>query len=81
MQDFWLPLIVGLILGWLIEWVIDWWFWRRTNAALRAENNHLRQQLSALQSPPVQETTAVPPPAPQKTTRVKVKKSQSLKGT
>ncbi len=47
MQQIWLALIIGLILGWIIEWLIDWRYWRKSIAALRAENAELRRQLAA----------------------------------
>ncbi len=57
MQQIWLALIIGLILGWIIEWLIDWRYWRRSIAALRAENAELRRQLAAYAAAPA----AIPP--------------------
>jgi hypothetical protein len=57
MQQIWLALLVGLILGWVIEWLIDWRYWRRSVAALRAENAELRRQLAV-------HTAAHPAPTP-----------------
>lgn len=46
MDQFWLPLILGLIAGWLIEWLVDWAYWRPQVDALRQQNADLRRQLA-----------------------------------
>lgn len=55
MQDVLIALFVGLILGWVIEWLIDWRYWRPAVAALRQENEQLRQQLQAHGQPDEQQ--------------------------
>jgi hypothetical protein len=59
-MEIWIALLGGLILGWVLEWLVDWFYWRRgvesfyateaelraQVAALTAENEKLRQQLS-----------------------------------
>ena len=47
MDQFWLPLVVGIIVGWLIEWLLDWGFWRRQLSGLRQQNADLRVRLAA----------------------------------
>jgi hypothetical protein len=61
MQQIWLALIIGLIIGWIIEWLIDWRYWRKSIAALRAENAELRRQLAASA---VAESAPNPPVSP-----------------
>lgn len=60
-MEIWVALAGGIVLGWLAEWIIDWFFWRRgveayyateeelrrQVASLAAENESLRQQLTA----------------------------------
>jgi predicted flap endonuclease-1-like 5' DNA nuclease len=42
-----IALVIGLLIGWLAEWVIDWIYWRRRLAALQAERDQARAELSA----------------------------------
>ncbi|MFZ0534120.1 MAG: hypothetical protein WAM09_13155 [Anaerolineales bacterium] len=42
-----IALVIGLLVGWLAEWVIDWIYWRRRLAALQAERDQARAELSA----------------------------------
>jgi hypothetical protein len=62
-MEIWVALVGGIIIGWVLEWVVDWLYWRRgveafyateaelrtQVAALSAENEKLRQQVSTTQ--------------------------------
>lgn len=50
MDQFWLPLILGVGAGWLIEWLIDWAYWRPQVRTLRQQNADLHRQLAAAEA-------------------------------